>query len=165
MYICSDELKCPKENCHAWFDTKPQLLGHLKIAHRRWACTNAECKKKKKTFSRENDLNNHIRDHHSDEPPERLACKLCGKTLQNKKSLKQHEDRCGGKKKRECKDCGAHLANSTDVRNHEMMHEKEVLREQAREASRRAEEEKARKLAAKGKGADGGDNDDDNGDD
>lgn len=149
------------------FMSKALLQGHLNSAHKRWPCTKSPCKDQTppKSFSREHDLARHMRDKHPPpgEKPQKVKCPRCSKPLQNEKSLRQHEDRCAGRKKRRCTVCKEFVSNSTDIRNHAKKHERDALRDAAAIASEQErEEERARKArkARKRKGRQDEDNQD-----
>ena len=63
---------------------------------------------------------------HSENPPPKHYCYRCDRPLKNEKTLRQHEDRCEGRKKRTCEECGKDVFNSSDVRNHLEKHRRDA---------------------------------------
>ena len=155
MYLCRAALQCDNEKCNTHFDTPAQLAGHKRHAHQEWPCDLEPCASEGKTFSRKSDLdfhkgNEHLTDADREVEQHIFRCRKCRKVLKHQKSLKQHEDRCTGKMKRQCEECKEMLPSSSDVKNHIIMHQKERDREAVLEAQRREreEEEERRRRAA-----------------
>lgn len=124
----SDEIhlfKC--DTCLKGFTTQVGLSIHNKLAHKKSPKT-FMCEVCGKIFKDTKNLQIHTRTHLPDEEKFCHECKICGKKVANKFSLKHHIDNIhNGIKICACILCGKEFGNKSNLRSHMFSHTREDL--------------------------------------
>ncbi|XP_063698002.1 zinc finger protein 91-like, partial [Culicoides brevitarsis] len=119
---------CNQDLCFKMFQTKIDLVNHVKTIHKVYDILLEEAEKFscdycKKSFHQRNILKNHLEIHRSElikDHPDSKKCKYCSRYF-FKEDLRKHY--LEKHKPQKCEECGKVLFNVTSYRNHQKLHD------------------------------------------